>query len=163
AQRVLTSTSPMPALLRRILLAPIPRLAWTWVLAFLAGRLLRWIAPTVAHASNITLTGSIRNALLTVLIFTVALWLFERNLPRDAGLGASNALSDTARGFLIGAALLTAVTGVLALTGSYQIMGWAPLPENTTRAALLARMVLLFLAVGIFEEVAVRGIIFRQL
>ena len=153
----------MPALLRRILLAPIPRLLWTGVLAFLAGRVLRWIAPAVARASNITLTGAVRNAVMTVLIFTVALWLFERKRPKDAGLGAAAALPETARGFLIGAALLTAVTGVLALTGSYQIVGWAPLPEGTTRAALLGRMVLLFLAVGIFEEVAVRGILFRQL
>ena len=66
----------MPALLRRLLLAPIPRLVWTWGLAFGAGRLLRWIAPGVAHASNITLTGSIRNAVLTVVIFSLALWLF---------------------------------------------------------------------------------------
>ena len=153
----------MPALLRRLLLAPIPRLVWTWGLAFGAGRLLRWIAPGVAHASNITLTGSIRNAVLTVVIFSLALWLFERKRPKDAGLGTSGALTDTGRGFLIGAALLTAVTGLLALTGSYELVGWAPLPEGTTRAALLGRMVLLFLAVAIFEEVAVRGIIFRQL
>jgi membrane protease YdiL (CAAX protease family) len=153
----------MPALLRRILLAPIPRLLWTGVLAFLAGRALRWIAPAVARAPNITLTGAVRNAVMTVAIFALALWLFERKRPKDAGLGASNAVTDTARGFLIGAALLTAVTGVLAVTGSYQLVGWAPLPEGTTRAALLGRMVLLFLAVGIFEEVAVRGILFRQL
>ena len=145
----------MPALLRRILLAPLPRLLWTVVLAFLAGRLLRLIAPSVARASNITLTGSVRNAVMTVLIFALALWLFERKRPRDAGLGASGAFADTGRGFLIGAALLTTITGVLALTGSYEIVGWATLPEGTTRAALLGRMVLLFLAVGIFEEVAV--------
>src|SRR5262249_47660840 len=144
---VLNLDLPMPALLRRILLAPIPRLLWTGVLAFLAGRALRFIAPAVAHATNITLTGAVRNAVMTVLVFTAALWLFERKRPKDAGLGASAALPDTARGFLIGAALLTAVTGVLALTGSYQIVGWAPLPEGTTRAALLGRMVLLFLAV----------------
>jgi hypothetical protein len=153
----------MPALLRRILLAPLPRLLWTAALAFIAGRLLRWIAPAVARASNLTLTGAIRNAVMTVLVFALALWLFERKRPRDAGLGASGALTDTGRGFLIGAALLTAITSVLALTGSYELVGWAPLPEGTTRGALLARMVLLFLAVGIFEEVAVRGILFRQL
>jgi hypothetical protein len=72
-------------------------------------------------------------------------------------------VSETARGFLLGALLLTVVTGVIALGGGYQLLGWAPLPEDTSRAELLIRAVGLFLAVGIFEEVLFRGIIFRQL
>ena len=40
-------------------------------------------------------------------------------------------------GFLLGALLLTVVTGVIALGGGYQLLGWAPVPEGTTRAALL--------------------------
>lgn len=153
----------MPALLRRFLLAPLPRLLWTGLLAGLLGRLLFWIAPGVARASNVSLTGSIRNAVLTLLVFALGLWLFEGKRPRDAGLGLAGSLSQTARGFFLGALLLTVVTGVLALAGSYQLMGWASVPEGTTRAALFGRVVLLFLAVGIFEEVAVRGILFRQL
>ena len=72
-------------------------------------------------------------------------------------------MPDAARGFLLGAALLTAITGVLALTGSYHLVGWAPVPEGTTRGALLARVTLLFLAAATFEEVATRGIVFRLL
>lgn len=153
----------MPALLRRFLLAPLPRLLWTGLLAGLLGRLLFWIAPGVARASNVSLTGSTRNAVLTLLVFALGLFLFEGKRPRDAGLGLAGSLSQTARGFFLGALLLTVVTGVLALAGSYQLMGWASVPEGTTRAALFGRVVLLFLAVGIFEEVAVRGILFRQL
>src|SRR5215813_6675800 len=153
----------MPALLRRFLLAPLPRLLWTGILALLLGRLLFWLAPALMRASNVTLTGAIRNATMTVLVFAAGLWLFERKRPRDAGLGLSGSVSQTARGFLLGALLLTAVTGVLALTGSYRILGWAPVPDGTTRAALLGHAVLIFLAGGIFEEVATRGIIFRQL
>jgi len=154
---------PMPALLRRFLLAPLPRLLWTGVLAWLLARVLFWLAPSVARASNIQVTGAIRNAVMTLIVFSLGLWLFERKLPRDAGLAPARAVPDTLRGFLLGAALLTAITGVLALAGSYHLVGWAPVPEGTTRAALLGRVVLLFFAVAIFEEVAVRGIVFRLL
>ena len=153
----------MPALLRRFLLAPIPRLVWTVMLAFLLGKLVFWIAPAVMRASNVTLTGSVRNAVLTLIVFAAGLWLFERKRPRDAGLGLAGSVPQAARGFLLGALLLTGVTGVLALAGSYQLLGWAPVPEGTTRAAWLARAVLIFLAAAMYEELAVRGIIFRQL
>lgn len=153
----------MSALLRRFLFAPIPRLLWTGVLALVLGRLLRWIAPEILRASNVTLPGATRNAVMTTLVFAVALWLFERKRPREAGLGLAGAVPGILRGFLLGALLLTAVTGVIALGGGYELLGWARIPEDTTRAALLTRVVLIFLAVGIFEEVLFRGIIFRQL
>ena len=153
----------MPALLRRFLLAPLPRLVWTGILAWLLGRLLLRIAPAVAAAPNITPTGSIRNAVMTLVVFALGLWLFERKVPRDAGLGLVGAVPRLARGFLLGAALLTLITGVLAIAGSYQLVGWAAVPAGTTRGALLGRVVLLFFAVAIFEEVVVRGILFRQL
>jgi len=153
----------MPALLRRILLAPLPRLVWTGVLTYLLVRLLHWVAPSIAALRNVTLAGSVRNAVMALVVFTLGLLLFERRRPRDAGLAPARAVPDTLRGFLLGAALLTVVTGVLALAGSYRILGWAPLPEGTSRALLLGKVVLLFLAVGIFEEVAMRGIVFRLL
>jgi len=138
-------------------------LLWTGVLAWLLGRLMFWIAPALMRAPNVTPTGAIRNAVLTVVVFALGLWLFERKRPRDAGLGLAGSVSETARGFAIGALLLTAVTGVLALTGSYQLLGWAEIPAGTTRVAMFGRALVLFLAVAIFEEVAVRGIVFRQL
>jgi membrane protease YdiL (CAAX protease family) len=153
----------MSALLRRFLFAPIPRLLWTLLMLLAAARLLRWLFPAFLRGSGVTLTGAIRNAILTTLIFAAALWLFERKRPRDAGLGLTGAFSGTSRGFLLGALLMTAVTGVIALGGGYQLLGWATIPEDTTRAALLARAVLIFLAVGIFEEVLFRGVVFRQL
>lgn len=153
----------MPALLRRVLLAPLPRLVWTGFLAVLLGWLLRLVAPSVLRLPNIALGGSARNAVMTLLVFALGLWLFERKRPADAGLGAWRALPDTLRGFLLGAALLTAVVGALAVTGSYHLVGWATVPEGTTRALLLGRVLILFLAVAIFEEVAMRGIVLRQL
>src|SRR5215468_5189886 len=99
----------MPALLRRLLLAPIPRILWTGILALLLGLLVFWVAPTVMRASNVTLTGAIRNATMAVLVFAAGLWLFERKRPRDAGLGISGSVPQTARGFLLGALLLSSV------------------------------------------------------
>lgn len=153
----------MSALLRRIFFAPIPRLLWTGLLAYVVLRLVRWLAPAVMHASNVSITGAFRNAVIATIVFAAALWLFERKRPRDAGLGLAGAVPGTARGFLLGALLLTIVTGMIALGGGYQLLGWAPIPEGTTRAAMLTRAVLIFLAVGIFEEVLFRGILFRQL
>ncbi len=153
----------MPALLRRFLFAPIPRLLWTLVLALILGRLLLWMSPVLMHASNVTFTGATRNAVLTTIVFALGLWLFEGKRPRDAGLGLAGSVSGTARGFLLGALLLTVVTGVIALGGGYQLLGWAPIPEDTSRGELLIRAVGIFLAVGIFEEVLFRGILFRQL
>jgi len=153
----------MPAILRRILLAAPLRLVWTALLAVVLLKLLTWIAPSIMGLSNITLGGSVRNAVLTVVVFALSLWLFERKRLRDAGLALQRAVPDTLLGFLLGAALLTAIIGILAVTGSYRIVGWAALPEETSRALLLGRMMLAFLAVGIFEEVAARGIVFRLL
>ncbi|HSP17907.1 MAG TPA: CPBP family intramembrane glutamic endopeptidase, partial [Myxococcaceae bacterium] len=151
----------MPALLRRILLAPLPRLIWTGILARILFELLRRVSPSTARLPNVTLGGSLRNALLTLLVFVLSLWLLERKRPREAGLGLVRAVPDTLRGFVLGAALLSAVVGLLALVGSYRIVGWAPLPEGATRALLFGRLTLTLLCVGVFEELASRGILFR--
>ena len=153
----------MPALLRRILFAPISRLVLTLGIAWVLGRLLRWIAPSIAALPNVVFAGSVRNAVVALVVFTLGLLLFERKRPSQAGLAPARAVPDTARGFLIGAALLTAVTGLLALAGGYRLLGWAPLPDGTSRALLFGKMTLMFLAVGIFEELVARGIVFRQL
>ena len=153
----------MPALLRRIVLAPLPRLVWTGLLGVLLYRLLVLVSPSTARLPNVTLGGSLRNALLTFVVFVLSLWLLERKRPADAGLTLRRAVPDTARGFLLGAALLTTVVGVLALVGSYRIVGWAPVPEGTTRALYLGRMVAVLFCVGVFEELASRGIVFRLL
>jgi uncharacterized protein len=64
-----------------------------------------------------------------------------------------------ARGFLLGAALLTAVTAVLWLAGCYQVVGFG---AGATPSALLHAVALCF-CIGVFEEVFARGILFRLL
>jgi membrane protease YdiL (CAAX protease family) len=150
-------------MLRRILLAPLPRLVWTFLLGVVLFRLLVLISPSTARLSNTTPGGALRNALLTFLLFALSLRLLERKWPAYAGLGLRRAIPDTMRGFVIAAALLSAVIGVLALLGSYRIVGWGPPPEGTTRMLFFGRMLFLFFCVGVFEELATRGIVFRLL
>ncbi len=151
----------MAALLRRLLLAPIPRLIWTVLLAMGLGWLLRRIAPDLAAADNVTVQGSVRSAVMTLLVFTLGLRLFERKWPADAGLSPARAIPDLTRGFALGATLLSTMVAVLAVVGCYHLLGWAVLPPGIGRATLLGRLALLFLAAAVFEEVAARGILFR--
>jgi uncharacterized protein len=147
--------------IRRVLLLPLFRLVWTALLAAGAFRIVGWLFPSLAKLSPLTLTGSAKNALLITIVLALSLWLFEGRGLRDVGLAPRRAIPETARGFLIGAAMLTAVVGFLALVGSYRLVGWAPLPQGTSRGELLLRVVLLLFCVGVFEELGVRGIIFR--
>jgi membrane protease YdiL (CAAX protease family) len=148
---------------RRILLLPLFRLLWTLLLVAGAMRIVAWLFPNLAELPAVALAGSARNALLITTVLALSLWLFEGRGLRDVGLAPRRAIPETAWGFLIGAALLTAVVGILALVGSYHLVGWVPVPEGTTRGALLLRVVLLFFCVAVFEELGVRGIVFRLL
>ncbi len=90
----------MPALLRRILLAPLPRLVWTGILGIILFRLLVLVSPVTARLPNVTVGGALRNALMALLVFVLSLRLLERKRPRDAGLALSRAVPDTLRGFV---------------------------------------------------------------
>jgi uncharacterized protein len=149
--------------IRRVLLLPLFRLVWTLLLVAGAFWVVARLFPNLAKLSPLTLTGSARNALLITIVLALSLWLFEHRGLRDVGLAPRRAFPETARGFLIGAVMLTAVVGFLALVGSYRVVGWVPLPEGTTRGELLFRVVLLLFCVGVAEEVAIRGIVFRLL
>ena len=152
----------MSALVRRILLAPLPRLIWTGLMAAGLLWLVHWSMPSVSRLPSFTVGGAIRNALLTLGVFVLSL-LLERKLPRDAGLGLTRAVPDTVRGFALGAGLFTAIIGLLALVGSYRIVGWAPLPEGTTRAWVLGEAALWLFFAAVYEEVLMRGIVLRLL
>ena len=149
--------------IRRILLLPLFRLIWTGLLGFGVFWTVRRLFPSLANLPNIALAGSARNALLLIITLALSLWLFERRSLSDVGLAPARAIPETARGFLLGAAMLTAAVGLLALVGSYSVVGWAPLPQGTSRPELFLRVVLLFFCVGVAEEVAIRGILFRLL
>jgi len=151
----------MLVILRRILLSPLLRIVWTLGIFGVLFVLLRRVAPGVARASNTSVEGALRNAVL----FTLALWLsvrlLERRRLRDIGLRPAAAIPDGLRGIAIGAALLSSVIGVLALLGSYAILGWEPLPPDSTRGAMFLQALITLLGAAIFEEVLSRAILFR--
>jgi len=138
---------------------PLLRLLWTLLLFFGASWALGQLAPAVARLGNETLGGALRNATLSLLVLWTTVRLFEGKQLDAVGLPLPGALSAFGRGYLLGAALLTAVTAVLWAAGAYQVTG---LGEGATAPAV-GRAALLFLLVGITEEVLTRGILFRLL
>jgi len=88
-----------------------------------------------------------------------AAWLLEREKPKAVGWSRP-ALRPMGLGFATGAGLQTLVVVLLAL------FGWYAFAENRTTdssASELAGTFILFGVVAVFEEVLMRGILFRQL
>jgi membrane protease YdiL (CAAX protease family) len=153
---------PRTALSRvlRVLHFPLLRLLWTLVLLALVTGTLFLLAPSLLRRDNVTPFGSLRNALVVSFTLWASVHLFEgKTLARALGLSLSGALPRFFRGFLMGAGLLTAVTGVLWLCGSYRLVGLGA--GAGVRA--LGTALLLFFFVAVFEEVLFRGIFFRLL
>lgn len=90
--------------------------------------------------------------------FLVVVGPMEKRSPGEVGFGARGALSGNAGGFATGAALMSAVIGVLALAGWYRVLG-----PGVGTAGQFAAYVLLFFLIGLYEEVLFRGILFRVL
>ena len=153
---------PVPTTSRRVLRvllsAPL-RLLWTLLALVAAQSALLHLAPSVASAANDTLPGALKNALVATAVLWGSLWLLEGKGLAKAGLGLTGAPGSFARGYLLGAALLSVVTGTLALAGSYRVEGLG----GGASARALGHAALLFLLVGVFEEVLARGIVFRLL
>ncbi len=143
----------------RVLLFPLLRLLWTALLLLLALWATRFL-PAVGRLPNESLPGALRNALLASAVLWASLRLLEgKTLARAVGLSLQAAPWGLGQWFLLGAGLLSAVTGVLWLAGGYQVVG---LGEGATARAL-GHAALLFLLVAVFEEVVTRGILFRLL
>lgn len=103
----------------------------------------------------------VREAILAIAAVMGLLFVgrvIERREPKDFGLGAVGGLRDVAIGFLIGAVIMSLVVGVLAAGGWYRVtsVGVQGLTGAHFPVALL-----LFLMVGVFEEVLFRAIVFR--
>lgn len=100
--------------------------------------------------------GTILSAVIGAGIFFGAYWLFVRYVERRPvdEFAFAPALKELAVGVAIGVAVLSVVVGVMAVLGSYRIVG--------TRGA---EVLPLALATGIFpgfsEEIAIRGLFFR--
>lgn len=149
--------------LRTILLLPLFRLVWTFLLANGLLQLLALLYPNLAQLDLFSPTRSVVRALHAVFVLALSVRLFERRNLCDIGLPPAQAIPRMSRGFLLGAVMFTAVVGFLALVGSYKVVGWAPLPAGTSRSGLFFRFVLVFFCIGVWEEVFYRGVVFRLL
>ena len=144
----------------RVLDFPLLRLVWTLVLLGLVEGALFLVAPKVARLDNVTLWGALRNALLVTFTLWAGVSLFEgKTLAASVGLSLQGAPARFSRGFLVGAGLLSAVTGTLWLCGAYHVVGLGA----GAHARALGHAALLFFLVAVFEEVLFRGILFRLL
>ena len=147
--------------LKTFALSPPLRLVWT--LALYIGvnvALLDWlgIGRTVGGKAFV-----VRNALVALGVFWVSVRLLEGKRLREAGLDPRRAPSELSAGFGLGAAVVSAIVGVLAGVGAYRIQGLWPLEPGTSRVGWFAILVLGLFLVGFAEEVRNRGILFRLL
>jgi uncharacterized protein len=84
--------------------------------------------------------------------------LIERRTFAELGFGRGF-LRDMGIGLALGAGIISLVIGLLALFGWYQVVG----PGALVGAGLATNLsvILLFLLIAVFEEVAFRGLLFR--
>jgi len=106
--------------------------------------------------------GEVPVALLSMFIACVLGWgayaLYTRWVERGGAsdFGRTGAIEELATGLLIGAALLGASVGMLALLGHYRITGTRELSVVTVPLCLA-------LGAGTIEEILLRGVLFRLL
>ena len=105
----------------------------------------------------------VRNAVVALAVFWVSVRLLEGKGVREAGLAPRRAPPELAAGFGLGAAIVSAIVGILAGVGAYRIEGLWPLDPGTNRAGWFALTVLGLFLVGFAEEIRNRGILFRLL
>src|SRR5215470_11446959 len=137
------------------------RLVWT--LALYIGvnvALLDWlgIGRKIGSASFV-----VRNAVVALAVFWFSVRFLEGKGLRKAGLDPRRAPPELAAGFGLGAAIVSAMVGILAAVGAYRIEGLWPLDPGTNRAGWFALTVLGLFLVGFAEEIRNRGILFRLL
>ena len=137
---------------------------WIWLLLLVGGTILFMVAYVLsvipaAFSEKIPLwafvLASVAGAGMVLGLY--ALWrrMTEKQWPGD--LSFRKLLPHTGLGFGIGILYFVLVTGSIALLGGYRIGFW----DWDGRALLISLMV--FLGVGVGEEVLFRGIIFRMI
>lgn len=90
-------------------------------------------------------------------VFAFMIRIVERRTLAEGGLTHDGAVRGTAAGFALGAVVIGAIVGILALPGWYGVTGgaavWSPLLHG----------LLLFFLVAVAEELVFRGVLFRTL
>ncbi|WP_205525686.1 CPBP family intramembrane glutamic endopeptidase [Pyxidicoccus trucidator] len=152
---------------RRVLHHPFTRLVLCLVLAVVLSALFHWLGAVLRldrlpSANLRTGVFALKNAVTVVLALWLVEWGIGRRTLAQLGLGWQGALRDVGWGLLLGLGLMSAVIGVMALAGWYQLVEGPPESfQEEARDALVWAAI--FSAAGFFEEVAFRGIAFRLL
>ena len=131
---------------------------WKWALVFVASFILGVIGYTILQALALN-----RAAPWIIVIATAALIglyalgvkLLERHWPRDLGMG--KLLPHTALGMVVGFVYMTLVVSTIVAVGC------ATMGHNDFAWGDILQAFLLFLTVGVGEEMIFRGIVFRQI
>ena len=154
-----TRTQRLQTLAVRVLLSPLLRLVWTVLALGCVKSALNHLFPAVALLPPVRLEGTLLNALVAVAVLWASVRVLEGKSLAAVGLSPEGAALRFGKGYLVGAGLLTAVLGSLFLLGSYRVVGFGP----GASLGALGHSALLFLVVGVFEEIVARGIFFRLL
>jgi membrane protease YdiL (CAAX protease family) len=136
------------------------RLVWTVALFIGANAALDRLGLASPAATVLFVT---RNAVVALGVFWVSVRLLEGKRLSEAGLEPGRAPPELATGFGLGAAIVSAIIGILAGLGAYRIQGLWPLEAGTSRVGWFALTVLGLFLVGFAEEIRNRGILFRLL
>lgn len=143
-----------PSRARRIVMNPLSRIAIAFILITI-------FTIPLGALPRFSRDRFIRQAYLAVAavlaLFILGKWI-ERRKPAEYGVDPRPAIGDLVRGFVIGAAILSLVVGILWAAGWYDVARFGPGDETLER---LGQALIFFLAVSIFEEVFSRGILFR--
>jgi CAAX protease family protein len=139
---------------------------WSWGRRFMRFPLTRIVLATFVTALSVGLSMSLTSTiagkeseLLGAGAALASYWIYVRLVEKRqvSELSHVRAVPELGAGLLIGALMVTAVVGVLAALGAYQVTGSGGFSMKLLTP--LAEMTL----VGVFEEVLCRGIIFGTL
>ena len=133
---------------------------WKWALvlaaSFILGVIGYGLLQMLALADNDLHPVAITIAVAVVLgLYALGVKLMEGHWPRDLGLG--KLVPHTTLGLIVGFVYMTLVVSTIAATGC------ATVDVRGTSWEEIAYWLLVFLTVGVGEEIIFRGIIFRQI
>jgi membrane protease YdiL (CAAX protease family) len=150
-------------LVRRILLFPVTRLVIaTLLVVLLAVPGFTPVALVGAQLDEHVLTLGLEICLAAAAVGTLVIvgGAIELRPPAAWGFPTISVRRDLAVGFVLGAFIFSAVIAVLTVPGWYRI---TRVGVSLPFLGQLVYFVVLFLAVGVFEEVLMRGLLFRIL
>ena len=131
---------------------------WKWALVLVASFILGVIGYLLLQ--SLLWNGVVSWTIVLATAFIITLYacgvkLFEGHWPRDLGMG--KLLPHTALGMVVGFVYMTMVVSTIVAVGC-ATMGYQPFEWQH-----ILRAFVMFLMVGVCEEIIFRGVIFRQI